>query len=104
MEQTSHHPPITHMLIEGANKSYRVTGWSTYVIKSGLNSATLAADGHKKVTFYDGQTITYSNPGDLFYNLFMGTMGHQITGKLDFVDKENDIFGTYTFGNVKRKT
>lgn len=64
--------------MDGPNGRYKVTGWSGYVIWSGMNSATLVPEGHKKVTFHDGHTITYTIPGDLFYNIFMGTMGHQV--------------------------
>jgi hypothetical protein len=86
------------MIMDGPNGRYRVTGWSSYVIVSGMNSATLVSEGHKKVTFHDGHTITYSVPADLFYNVLMGTMGHQVTGKMDFLDKENGLVGTYTPG------
>ena len=34
----------------------------------------------------------------------MGTMGHQMTGKLDFKDVANNIYGQITFGCVKKKT
>ena len=78
MEQTSHHPPITHMYLEGPEGRYTVTGWSGYVIWSGMNSATLVAEGYKKITFHDGHTIVHTMPNDLFYNLYMGTMGHQV--------------------------
>lgn len=104
MEQTEHHPPISHMLIEGPNGNYKVTGWSTWAVSAGLNNATLKSDGHKKVIFADGQTIEYNNPGDYFYNIFMGTMGHQMTGRLDFKDVANNIYGQITFGCVKKKT
>jgi hypothetical protein len=54
MEQTEHHPPISHLLMEGPNGNYRVSGWSTYAVSAGMNSANLVSDGHKKVTFKDG--------------------------------------------------
>ena len=91
------------MLMEGPNGNYKVTGWSTYVVSAGMNNATLRSEGHKKVVFKDGQTIIYNNPGDYFYNMLMGTMGHQITGKLEFNDVENGLYGVYTFGGVKKK-
>jgi hypothetical protein len=34
----------------------------------------------------------------------MGTMGHQLTGKIEFNDKENGIYGFYEIGTVKKKT
>jgi len=104
LEQTSHHPPVSHLLIDGPNGAYTVTGWSTYKIHAGMNSATVISDGHKKVVFHDGQTIKFNNPGDLFYNMLMGTMGHQLTGKMEFHDTQNNLYGEYTFGNVKKKT
>lgn len=104
LEQTSHHPPITHMYLEGPEGRYTVTGWSGYVIWSGMNSATLVAEGHKKITFHDGHTIVHTMPNDLFYNLFMGTMGHQVQGKLEFKDEKNGLLGTITIGQIKRKT
>lgn len=76
MEQTCHHPPITHFYIEGPEQNYKLTGWSSYSVKAGMNSATLSSEGYKKVVFKDGSEIRVNNTGDLFYNIFMGTMGH----------------------------
>lgn len=76
MEQTCHHPPISHFLIEGPNKNYTMTGWSSFSVKAGMNSANLTSDGYKQIRFHDGQTIRYNNASDCFYNIFMGTMGH----------------------------
>ena len=45
MEQTSHHPPITHFYIEGPNGNYKLTGWSQHSIKVGLQSCNLVAAG-----------------------------------------------------------
>ena len=56
--------------------NYKILGWSSYSVKAGMNSATLTSDGHKRVIFKDGGEIVYNNTGDLFYNIFMGTMGH----------------------------
>lgn len=92
------------MYLEGPEGRYTVTGWSGYVIWSGMNSATLVAEGHKKITFHDGHTITHTMPNDLFYNLYMGTMGHQVQGKLEFKDEKNGLLGTITIGQIKKKT
>lgn len=80
LEQTSHHPPISNYLIEGPNNNYKVYGHSVFVIKAYMNSANLTSDGQKTVEFKDGQKITFNNTGDNFYNLLMGTMGHQLAG------------------------
>lgn len=34
----------------------------------------------------------------------MGTLGHQLTGKIEFNDTQNNLYGFYDIGNVKRKT
>jgi len=37
-------------------------------------------------------------------NLFMGTLGHQLTGKVEFRDPKNHLYGWYELGNIKKKT
>ena len=54
MEQTCHHPPVTHLLLEGPNGAYTVTGWSSYTVHAGMTSSNILAQGHKKVVFHDG--------------------------------------------------
>lgn len=76
MEQTSHHPPISHFLIEGPNGNYHYRGYSTHQVKVGLQSCTLVANGWKECTFKDGMKIRHNNDGDYIFNVFMGTMGH----------------------------
>lgn len=39
----------------------------------------------------------------MFNNMFMGTLNHQIIGKVEFTDEENGISGWYEMGNVKKK-
>ena len=34
----------------------------------------------------------------------MGTLGHQLTGKIEFHDKKNNLYAFYDIGNVKKKT
>jgi hypothetical protein len=103
MEQTSHHPPISSFLLEAPDGAYTISGWSGGSIWAGLNNATWTSSGYKKIVFRDGQTITFNPANDYFYNTFMGTLGHQMQGTVDFVDEKNDIKGTYTFGCIKRQ-
>jgi hypothetical protein len=62
--------------MEGPNGAYKCSGYSTYKITSGMNSATLVAEGHKRIEFHDGHVVKMTLPGDYVYNIFMGTMGH----------------------------
>ena len=74
LEQTCHHPPRSHMYIEGPDNNYIVHGWNEYSVRAYVNSAVCTPKGHKTVIFKDGQKITFNNPTDTFYNLLMGTL------------------------------
>lgn len=54
VEQTSHHPPRSHILIEGPDKMYIMHGWNEYSVKAYINSAVVIPTGHKTVKFHDG--------------------------------------------------
>lgn len=102
LEQTSHHPPTSHYLIEGPDGNYKVTGYLEFAINSGLTAATVICKGYKQVTFKDGHTIKYNHNDDSIYGLFMGSFGHQLIGKVEFEDKQNNIkayinYTGYTF-------
>lgn len=56
------------------------------------------------ITFKDGQTIIFNNTGDYVFNVFMGNMGHQLTGKVTFTDSANQIEGYYEPGKYRLKT
>jgi hypothetical protein len=103
MEQVSHRPPISYMLLEGPNQLYRFSGYSTFSAKAWLNSIKLKVQGLKTNTFKDGGKITYNNQSDMFNNTFMGTFNHQIIGKVEFTDEQNGLVGWYEMGNVNKK-
>ena len=39
----------------------------------------------------------------MFSNVFIGTLNHQIIGKVEFRDDQNGLVGSYELGNVKKK-
>ena len=47
------------------------------------------------VTFKDGQEIKFDLIGDSVYNLFFGTIGHQLIGKIEFKDEANKLYAYY---------
>ena len=51
VEQTSHHPPVSHMYVEGPDGRYIVHGWNEYIVKAWLNSAQCKARGTRQVIF-----------------------------------------------------
>jgi hypothetical protein len=91
-------------MVEGPSKNYVLTGWSSYHAKAGMNSANLTSDGYKLLQFKDGQKIRFTNYNDYFYNLMMGTMGHQLVGRMNFEDIKNNLTASFEFGNVRGKT
>ena len=91
------------MLLEGPNKNYTFSGYSTYSAKASFNSVRLNVLGGKTVTFPDGTKIYYNNQQDQFNNTFIGTLGHQIAGKVEFTDEKNGITAFYDIGHVKKK-
>merc|ERR1712183_1010169 len=75
-----------------------------HVLSVGVLSATATPVGHKEFRFHDGQTIRASLIGDNVYNLMMGTLSHQLTGKVTFVDEQNNLHGYYQLGAYSMKT
>ena len=74
LEQISHHPPISYMLVEHEN--YTLNGSMEWVIRAGVQSAEVEYIGQRDITFKDGGCITLNQPKDKIYGLFMGTFGH----------------------------
>mmetsp|Transcript_35627 Transcript_35627/g.54487 ORF Transcript_35627/g.54487 Transcript_35627/m.54487 type:complete len:205 (+) Transcript_35627:1001-1615(+) len=92
------------MYVEGPDQNYIAHGYNEYSVKAYVNSAVCTAKGQKTVSFKDGQTIKFNNPSDTFYNIVMGTLYQWITGKMEFHDEANDLYGFYEIGSVKGKS
>lgn len=104
VEQTSHHPPISHYLIDGPDGKYTVSGHNECRVKFSVTSINVNQVGHKKFAFHDGQTITCNHPKDSFYSIMMGTLYNQVHGKMEFHDQANGLYGYYEIGNVKKRS
>ena len=98
MEQTAHHPPRTHLIIEGPDNNFYFHGYLEFAIYAGLQNASMTCAGFKEITFPDGGKIRWDQNGDYFSGIFMGTMGHQMTGTITFTDEANNLTGTYQYG------
>ena len=57
LEQSSHHPPVSHYEVYGPNKNYYYEGYSSFSTSAGLNSLNLNNKGRRSVTFKDGFKI-----------------------------------------------
>lgn len=96
---TKTEPPTSHYLFEGPNGNYQYSGYLEVNANPGLLSVTVTPKGFRKVLFRDGHSITFNHHDDNIYNLTYGTMGHQFTGVVEFIDTENDIKGEMKFGD-----
>lgn len=102
-EQISHHPPISSILVVGAEDSYRYYGHYQFEAKAGLNSMTLTNKGHRVLEFSDGGRIRANFSKDTFSGVFLGSMRSEVVGDIEFVDDKNDVRCSITFGKVKNK-
>jgi hypothetical protein len=59
LEQTSHHPPISHYEFIGPKKAWYLTGFSQYSSTAGLNSCTVINKGKKRIIFNDKTVIEF---------------------------------------------
>ena len=92
IEQVCHQPPISYMLFEGPRSSpYQWSGYSSLSVKAYINHIDLKVGGHKIIKFADGTQIVYDNQSDVFGNVLMGTMHHQLVGHITFTDEANSI-------------
>lgn len=101
LEQICHHPPISFINVEGPDKLYSWTGYSTFTTRVHMNSIDLIVVGGKTINFQDGGKITYTPHQDKFINSLWGTLVHTLCGTCDFKDEANGIEATYTIGIKK---
>jgi len=85
-EHTSHHPPITHYLLEGPNKEYRVFGYYEFIGKMGKNSLTSGLRGPCTVEFRDGTRIRFNAPDFRLGGTIVGERTIETAGSLVFED------------------
>mmetsp|Transcript_12397 Transcript_12397/g.20825 ORF Transcript_12397/g.20825 Transcript_12397/m.20825 type:complete len:221 (+) Transcript_12397:1050-1712(+) len=103
VEQISHHPPISYIILEGPDGLYRFSGYSDFAIKAWWNSINLEVKGVKRVQFKDGSQIEYNNQHDKFGNTLMGTCHHMLLGQITFTDQKNGLEGFIDIGSTKKK-
>ncbi|CAI2369651.1 unnamed protein product [Moneuplotes crassus] len=90
-EQTCHHPPISHILIEGPDNLYEFSMYTGYSAKAGWNSVKVNVIGNKTIKFKDGTSITWNNMEDQINSTLYGTMVRQVIGRQDYKDEKNHI-------------
>ena len=107
-EHTSHHPPITHFLIEGPNESYRMHGYYEFIGSMGKNNLTSGLRGPITLEFPDGGKLRFNVLDWRLGGTFVGDRTIELTGSLVVEDLANAlkavmVVGTYkTSGMFKR--
>mmetsp|Transcript_26456 Transcript_26456/g.47471 ORF Transcript_26456/g.47471 Transcript_26456/m.47471 type:complete len:609 (-) Transcript_26456:1698-3524(-) len=103
VEQTSHHPPVSHFLIYGPKENYTYSGYYVFAAKAGLNSLNVHNTGKRMIKFKDGQLITMNCCDERYSNTFIGTMRHESCGVLSFRDAANRLECDVRIGEVSGK-
>ncbi|CAD8105315.1 unnamed protein product [Paramecium primaurelia] len=102
-EQISHHPPVSYFLTIGPKNSYRFYGYYNYEAKAGFNSLSLKNKGKRYLSFPGGDLIEYNFAGEEYSGSFWGPMKVECKGKINFVDKKNDITACVELNGVTWK-
>lgn len=103
LEQTSHHPPVSHFLMYGPDNSYVLHGYSNFSSSAGLNSLKVTNKGKRMVEFSDGTKISFNFASETYSNSFWGTLRHECQGDITFKDITNGFECSVLFGSVKKK-
>lgn len=64
----------------------------------GLQTGTVNCLGFKEIEFTDGTKVRWNQSNDYLSGIFMGTMNHQVSGKVTFTDESNGVTGFIEYG------
>lgn len=103
LEQTSHHPPVSHYIMYGPNNSFKFSGYSLFTSSAGLNSLKLNNKGKRCIELNDGTKIMTTFCNELYSNTFFGTVRHESVGEVNFKDITNGFECVLKFSSVKKK-
>jgi len=104
LEQTSHHPPISHYLMLGPENNYKYYGYSNFSSGAGMNSVKVSNKGKRFVEFNDGTKVMFNFCYEQYGNSFWGTVKHESLGEITYKDVTNGYECVLKFSSVKKKT
>ena len=99
VEQTSHHPPVSHFLVNGPNNTYRYYGYLSFLTNAWFNSCKLTNVGKRAVDI-KGAHIEFNYCIDQYSNTFWGAFRHENIGEMHFNDTTNGLKADFKLGNV----
>ena len=100
-EHTSHHPPVTHYLLEGPNGSYRCFGYYEFIGKMGKNSLTSGLRGPCTVEFPDNTRIRFNAPDFKLGGTIMGERTIEVVGSIVFEDLAHQLRSVIALSTFK---
>jgi len=103
LEQTSHHPPISHYYMVGPKNNYKYYGYSNFSSGAGMNSVKVNNKGKRFVEFNDGTKIMFNFCFEQYNNSLWGTIRHESLGDITYKDLTNGYECVIKFGSVKKK-
>ena len=100
-EHTSHHPPITHYLVEGPQGAWRQHGYYEFIGMMGKNSLTSGLRGPCTVEFPDGGKVRFNAPDFKLGGTIMGERTVEGVGSIVFEDQANQLKAVVLLGTFK---
>ena len=101
VEQSSHHPPVSHYEVYGPNKSYYYCGYSQFSSSAGLNTLYVNNKGKRYMKFKDGVKFDFDFYDEIFSNSFWGVLKHETTGEVRYTEKQYNVSCTVKIGKQK---
>lgn len=103
LEQTFHHPPISHFYMIGPKNNYKYYGFCNFGAGAGFNSVKVNNKGKRYIEFPDGGKIQFTFCNEVYNNSFFGTIRQESIGEINFKDLVHGFELTIKLGNVKKK-
>lgn len=92
LEQTSHHPPTSNLLLVGPEKNYELFGYAVVnATLTGANSLKGWREGKNIIKFKDSSMLTFTTPETRVAGLVMGNRVLNYSGTLIIKDYQNKI-------------
>jgi hypothetical protein len=91
LEQTSHHPPISHFQMFGPGSSFKLFGYARMSASLSGNAIKGTQRGANVVQFADGSRISYSTPEFWLRGILWGERIAEYFGEMEFRDHTNHL-------------
>ena len=102
LEQTTHHPPITHWYMRGPHSSYIFHGHGQIVAGlAGANTIKASKKGRHVIQFRNGDTVEYTAPNMKISGVVLGQRNVNFEGSFEVTDGNNGIVAVITFEGGK---